>query len=193
MRKANTAANALGTEDRGDFVKGLDGQIGRVPNEITKGESSMRLNRIHIFSTLLLAMLVSAGLTPQRLYAQQTSTLTIQVTGLKNANGQVCIRLWNKKDGFPTDDRKALRTIEVPIVNGAAGTVFTGIPFGKYAVSTWHDENKNGKFDTRFPGIPLEGYGISNGTRGKLGPPPFDPSVFPVDNITTIVPIAIRY
>jgi uncharacterized protein (DUF2141 family) len=168
-----------------------------MPNEVakanTKGESSMLLNRIHIISTLLLAMLVFAGLTPQRLHAQQTSTLTIQVTGLKNANGQVCIRLWNKKDGFPTDDRKALRTIEVPIVNGSAGAVFTGIPFGRYAVSTWHDENKNGKFDSRFPGIPLEGYGISNGTRGKLGPPPFDPSVFQVDNITTTVPIAIRY
>jgi uncharacterized protein (DUF2141 family) len=159
----------------------------------TKGESSMRLNRTHITSTLLLAMLVSAGLTPRRLRAQQTSTLTIQVTGLKNANGQVCIRLWNKKDGFPTDDRKALRAIEVPIINGSASAVFTAIPFGTYAVSTWHDENKNGKFDTRFPGIPLEGYGISNGTRGKLGPPPFDPSIFPVHNIATTVPVAIRY
>jgi uncharacterized protein (DUF2141 family) len=112
---------------------------------------------------------------------------------LKNANGQVCIRLWNKKDGFPTDDRKALRAIEVPIINGSASAVFTAIPFGTYAVSTWHDENKNGKFDTRFPGIPLEGYGISNGTRGKLGPPPFDPSIFPVHNIATTVPVAIRY
>ena len=145
----------------------------------------MRLNRIRSIATLLFAKLVTAGLTPQRLHAQQTSTLTIQVTGLKNANGQVCIRLWNKKDGFPTDDRKALRTIEAPITNGSASTVFTGIPFGKYAVSTWHDENKNGKFDTRFSGIPLEGYGISNGTRGKLGPPPFDP----YDHS----PIAIRY
>lgn len=89
-------------------------------------------------------MFVFAGLTPQRLYAQQTSTLTIQVTGLKNDNGQVCIRLWNKKDGFPTDDRKALRTMEVPIVNGTASAEFNRIPFGKYAVSTWHDESKNG-------------------------------------------------
>lgn len=138
-------------------------------------------------------MLVSVGFTPQRLQAQHTSTLTIQVTGLKNANGQVCIRLWDKKDGFPTDDKKALRTIEVPILNGTAGAVFSGIPFGKYAVSTWHDENKNEKFDTRFPGVPLEGYGISNGTRGRLGPPPFDPSVFTVDNVAITVPIAIRY
>jgi uncharacterized protein (DUF2141 family) len=138
-------------------------------------------------------MFVTAGLTPQRLHAQQTSTLTIQVTGLKNANGQVCIRLWNKKDGFPTNDRKALRTIEVPITNGSASGGVTGIRFGKYAVSTWHDENKNGKFDTRFPGIPLEGYGISNGMRGKLGPPPFDPSVLAVDTVAITVPIAIRY
>jgi len=153
----------------------------------------MRLSRIHSIAALLFAMFLSAVFNPQRLHAQQISVLTIQITGLKNANGQVCIRLWNKKDGFPTDDRKAFRTIEVPIANGSASAVFPGIPFGKYAVSTWHDENKNGKFDTRFPGIPLEGYGISNGTRGKLGPPPFDPSVFPVDNVAITVPIAIRY
>lgn len=153
----------------------------------------MRLNRIHSIATLLFAMLITASLLPQRLHAQQTSTLTIQVTGLRNAKGQVCIRLWNKKDGFPSDDRKAFRTIEVPITNGSASAVFTAIPLGKYAVNAWHDENKNGKFDTRFSVIPLEGYGISNGTRGKMGPPPFDPSVFEVDNITTTVPIAVLY
>ncbi len=153
----------------------------------------MRLNRIHSIATLLFAMLITASLLPQRLHAQQISTLTIQVTGLRNARGQVCIRLWSKKDGFPSDDRKAFRTIEVPITNGSASAVFPGIPFGKYAVNAWHDENKNGKFDTRFSVIPLEGYGISNGTRGKMGPPPFDPSVFPIDNITTTVPIVILY
>ncbi|WP_353070488.1 DUF2141 domain-containing protein (plasmid) [Tunturibacter empetritectus] len=93
----------------------------------------------------------------------------------------------------PRTTEKHLRAIEVPIVNCSASAVFTAIPFGTYAVSTWHDENENGKFDTRFPGIPLEGYGISNGTRGKLGPPPFDPSVFPVHNVTTTLPVAIRY
>jgi uncharacterized protein (DUF2141 family) len=112
---------------------------------------------------------------------------------VKKRQGTGCIRLWNKKDGFPSDDRKAFRTIEVPITTGSASAVFTGIPFGKYAVNAWHDENKNGKFDTRFSVIPLEGYGISNGTRGKMGPPPFDPSVFAVDNITTTVPIAVLY
>ena len=152
----------------------------------------MRLNRFQSICTVLFALL-AAGLARQQLHAQQTSTLTILVTGLRNANGQVCIRLWNKKDGFPTDDRKAFRTITIPILNASATASFTGIPFGIYAVSTWHDENKNGKFDTRFPGIPLEGHGISNGTRGKLGPPPFEPSIFPVESVTISVPISIRY
>ena len=70
--------------------------------------------------------------------------------------------------------------------------MFPGIPFGKYAVNAWHDENKNGKFDTRFSVIPLEGYGISNGTRGEDGASPV--SILRSSrstNITTTVPIAV--
>ena len=34
----------------------------------------MRLNRIHSIATLLFAMLIAAGLTPQRLHAQQADS-----------------------------------------------------------------------------------------------------------------------
>jgi uncharacterized protein (DUF2141 family) len=36
------------------------------------------------------------------------------------------------------------------------------LPPGQYAVQVMHDENDNGKFDTNFVGLPIEGYGFSN-------------------------------
>jgi uncharacterized protein (DUF2141 family) len=36
------------------------------------------------------------------------------------------------------------------------------LPAGTYAVQVMHDENDNGKLDSKFMGIPTEGYGFSN-------------------------------
>lgn len=39
---------------------------------------------------------------------------------------------------------------------------FAGLASGTYAVMVMHDENGNGKLDTNFVGMPIEGYGFSN-------------------------------
>ncbi len=49
--------------------------------------------------------------------------------------------------------------------------VFESLPPGEYAISVFHDENKNGKMDSNFFGIPKEGVGASNDAKGQLGPP----------------------
>jgi len=39
---------------------------------------------------------------------------------------------------------------------------FANLAAGTYAVMVMHDENGNGKLDTNFVGMPIEGYGFSN-------------------------------
>lgn len=39
---------------------------------------------------------------------------------------------------------------------------FAGLAAGTYAVMVMHDENGNGRLDTNFVGMPIEGYGFSN-------------------------------
>ena len=63
----------------------------------------------------------------------------------------------------------------------AAGTQemfhFSNLPPGTYAAKVMHDENDNGKLDTNFMGMPIEGYGFSNNPQ-LLRKPTFDEAKF---------------
>ena len=52
------------------------------------------------------------------------------------------------------------------------------LPFGKYAITIFHDVNDNEELDTNFIGIPKEPYGFSNNPKSSFGPPGFDDAVF---------------
>ena len=125
--------------------------------------------------------------------APGTTKVVVKISGLRNAKGMVVVRLWNSKDGFPSSDEKAFRKTTVAISNGEAVAIFSNVPQGTYAVSSFHDENGNGKFDTRFPRIPTEGYAISNDVRGKLGPPPYEPARTQVTGADTAVSLSMHY
>ena len=49
------------------------------------------------------------------------------------------------------------------------------------AVTLFHDENKNGKFDSNMIGYPLEGYGFSNNVVPQFRAPSFDECKFHYD------------
>ena len=122
-----------------------------------------------------------------------TSRVIVNVTGVRNAAGKVVIGIWNSKDGFPKERPKAFRQATVAIVNGTATTTFSEVPYGEYAVAVFHDENSNGKMDTRFPGIPIEGVGASNNRHPKFSAPSFRECRFDVRAQEKIVPIELLY
>ena len=104
--------------------------------------------------------------------------LTVTIQQFKNSNGQVCVALYNKDDAFPKVPDRAVKLIDAPIQNNKAVIIFESLPPGEYAVSVYHDENKNGKMDTNFFGIPKEGVGASNDARGHFGPPHYKDAKF---------------
>jgi len=71
--------------------------------------------------------------------------------------------------------------------------VFEDLPFGEYAVSLMHDENRNGKIDTNFLGIPKEGYGASNDAKAVLGPPKYADARFLLDKPDMTMEIKVKY
>jgi uncharacterized protein (DUF2141 family) len=99
--------------------------------------------------------------------------LTIGIAGLRNAHGVVLCALFRSADGYPNDRSKAARVTTTTPSSGATHCEFPDVPRGTYAVGVLHDENKNGKMDTNFLGIPTEGYATSRDARGTLGPPSF--------------------
>jgi uncharacterized protein (DUF2141 family) len=107
--------------------------------------------------------------------AAQTAPPSLEVTleGLRNQKGVVHLCLTRDAAHFPNcaDDPQALKET---VSAAAAGTLrITSFPAGTYAVSIFHDENRNGKLDT-FVGIPREGFGFSRNPVVRFGPPQFE-------------------
>jgi len=117
------------------------------------------------------------------LLSAQNVTLTVSISGLKNDTGLVQIGLFNSEGTF-------LKTIykgnSAEIKSKAATLTFFNIPKGVYAISAFHDKNKNGKLDMNFMGIPKEDVACSNNAKGFMGPPKYEDAKFTLNKDTKI-------
>ena len=102
----------------------------------------------------LVAALLAAGAAP-------AADLTVTVTDIRASTGTIRIAVVNSEAGW--NDEAAAVVRKAIAVSGKETTFqFPGLSPGQYAVQVMHDENDNGKFDTNFVGLPMEGYGFSN-------------------------------
>jgi uncharacterized protein (DUF2141 family) len=113
--------------------------------------------------------------------------------GTRNDNGQVGCLLFASENGFPKDPNAAVQRKWCPIAHLESLCVFDPIPAGTYAVACFHDENKNGKLDTGFLGIPTEGLVVSNNAKGFMGPPSFKDAKFSFPGTPTELRLRIAY
>jgi uncharacterized protein (DUF2141 family) len=95
----------------------------------------------------------------------------VQVDGNE---GQVACALFTKGQWLGETDKPVFAAIR----NRRAVCVFRNVRPGVYAISAFHDENRNKELDTNFLGIPTEGWCTSRNAKGFLGPPKFDDAKF---------------
>lgn len=112
-------------------------------------------------------------------WIQNTYSLVVDVSGLRNSKGILQVALYNKEGSIPDEHyRNYFRLIREEINEDSAKLIFTDLPEGKYAVNVLHDENNNGKIDKGLI-LPEEGIGFSNyesiGLRNK---PSFEKASF---------------
>ncbi len=100
--------------------------------------------------------------------------LEINITKIRSNSGQIAIQVLDEQ-------KKVVKQEFATISNKRSVLLLKGLPKGKYAVQLFHDENKNGKMDFNFLGIPKEGYGFSNDARGFMSEPAFDKQLFLLD------------
>ena len=81
----------------------------------------------------------------------------------------------------------------IKIRDAQARCDFLSIPPGTYALGVVHDENMNGKLDTKWLGIPKEGYGFSNDAKVFLSAPSFSAAGFPYDEQDLELTIRLHY
>ena len=102
--------------------------------------------------------------------------ITVQIEKVSPAKGSIFVALFDSESTFLTSKR--FKSEKVQVDSNSVLVVFDSIPNGTYAISTFHDENSNGKMDTGMFGIPKEGYGFSNNARGMFGPAKFKDAKF---------------
>lgn len=97
---------------------------------------------------------------------------------------EVSIKNFKNSTGSTHSDflEKTYKTQVVAILKKKAVVTFADVPDGTYAISAFHDENENGKFDMYFEIFPKEPYACSNGATGFFGPPKWNDAKFEVKN-----------
>ncbi|WP_278020718.1 DUF2141 domain-containing protein [Flavobacterium ginsengisoli] len=113
----------------------------------------------------------------------QNVKLTVAVSGLKNDIGIVKVGLYNSDGTFLKTTYKSLAS---EIKDNKAVVTFDDLPAGEYAISTYHDENSNGKLDRNAMGAPSEEYATSNNAKGFMGSPSYQDAKFNVSKDSKI-------
>ena len=158
-------------------------------------KSIPHISRVAVGAVILVFCSFLTAFMPILAQAQDISTLTIRISGARNARGKIGVTLFQNAQGFPDDISKAIRQQSVDIdPNTLNGQVtFKDLPRGTFAVSVLHDENGNGKMDKNFMGIPKEGYGASNNPSKKRRAPTFDEAKFSLNAARQTIEIKLIY
>jgi len=103
-----------------------------------------------------------------------TFPFTLEITNLRNREGQLCLAVFRTAEGFPDQAERAALQNCLPLPPPEQPVRFTlELPYSNYAIAVFHDENLNGQLDTGAFGIPREGFGFSNNPPVRFGPPSF--------------------
>jgi uncharacterized protein (DUF2141 family) len=94
----------------------------------------------------------------------QAGELAVTISDIRADQGQLLVAVVNSDAGWDNQEKPvAVDKVAAVKADGEGRIVLRfNLPAGSYAVQVMHDENDNGKLDTNFMGLPVEGYGFSN-------------------------------
>jgi uncharacterized protein (DUF2141 family) len=145
-------------------------------------------HRSRAISTLILAAPLVAATPPDA-----GAEISVMVTGLRSAKGQVLACLTTQPRAFPNCAKDpASHKLVVPVSGNTVRINFGPIAPGRYAISLLHDENGNGKADMALF-MPKEGFGFSRDAPVRLGPPSFNSAAFIVADVPVNLAVRMRY
>ena len=125
--------------------------------------------------------------------APQVQDVTVDVTQLRNAKGDILACLTSSRKHFPDCEGDAAAFEARAAARNGARITFRNVPAGTYAIALLHDENANGKADRALMMMPKEGFGFSRDAKLKMGPPSFSSASFEVADAPVRQRITMRY
>jgi uncharacterized protein (DUF2141 family) len=135
------------------------------------------------------SLLVLAALGLSTLSA--AAELEVDVSGVRSADGQVKLMLFDRAEGFRKED-KSREVLALPAAVGTVSVVFRDLPSGRYAIVAYHDEDGDGNLNLRFGMFPKEGYGLSNNP-SVSGPPAFQDAALDLPETGAKLAIQLAY
>ncbi|MEM9976760.1 MAG: DUF2141 domain-containing protein [Cyanobacteria bacterium P01_D01_bin.2] len=151
------------------------------------------MDRRRVLTSALVVGIVGSAAYPVQGQIDQT-TLVVELSGLNDLQGQICLNLFASSAGFPSDRDDALRTqCVMPTADPAPMAIFDNLIPGSYAVSVFHDANGDNEFNRNFVGMPEEGFGFSRNPEARTGPPEFGDAVILVAGAETRIEIELSY
>lgn len=112
------------------------------------------------------------------------ATVEITIQAVPTEDGILYAQLCNKEQFLAKRCSFLARAMPK---RGEVTMTIADVPDGEWAVNAFLDENKNGRLDTNFLGIPTEPWGFSRNAKAMFGPPTFEDSKLNIKGDTRIV------
>lgn len=115
----------------------------------------------------------------------QTADIEVEICNIKQSRGNLKLGVFDKVHNYRTKTDPYLKSSK-DITDSIARFSFYNVPFGRYAIAVYHDENGDDTLNTRKLGIPIEGIGFSGKFSSRVKPPDFVMASFRLKNDTLI-------
>lgn len=116
-------------------------------------------------------------------YLHAQNSIEVEIDNFESDKGFALVALYNTEASFLKNPFKGEK---VKIEGGKSTFKFSDIPDGTYAITLFHDEDKNDELTKNFLGIPKEGFGASNNAPANFGPPKWKDANFELKNGQTV-------
>lgn len=131
------------------------------------------------FTTLLLGAYCWAfGLLSLYQAPTPLSSISLAIDNLKSSHGNIHIAVYDTEEKFAKSLTPFRLKIHKTPTEGPLQLHLDSLPYGRYALAVYHDENGNGDLDKNLLGIPKEPYGFSNNPRAKWSAPSYEETSF---------------
>ncbi|MFM7366028.1 MAG: DUF2141 domain-containing protein [Cuspidothrix sp.] len=156
----------------------------------TRLQQGFSLGLIALLS--IVGNLLSSANARANLNNNNNSNLTVEIDGLKNKEGQICLSIFSRRQGFPDNGKNALESKCVKITEIPQKVIFSNLKTGNYAVAVIHDANGDGTLNTNVLGIPTEAFGFSNNPLILTKAPTFNEAAVLVVGSNTDIQIKLQ-
>ncbi|MBD2365008.1 DUF2141 domain-containing protein [Anabaena minutissima FACHB-250] len=143
--------------------------------------------------SMMLLTVVGNLLWTSSVKANFNGKLTVEIDGLKNQKGLVCVSVFASSQGFPNDRQRVVSNQCSKISETPLTITFDNLQAGSYAVAAIHDQNSDRTLNRNLIGMPTEGFGFSRNPEIRTSPPKFGDAAFFLAGPNTSIQIRLKY